>query len=138
MLKVSAVLVWDDSCKNTYKCRKALELSIPVITIEYVGDSLCAGMALDFDKYITLGLRRIDQLETGKICGKCNGDITNAANTLIILALLGYDGATVVTMSLDTAAYCTYLSYGLLRSVGALLCSVYILQVLENINCSLL
>jgi hypothetical protein len=68
--QVSAVVVTDVSCTSSYKCRRALELSIPVVSASYIHDCITQARLLDFDLYVTLGRKRAEQLESGKISGK--------------------------------------------------------------------
>lgn len=90
-LQVSAVIVTDAPSTDTYKCRKAVELSIPVVSVDYIHDCIDQCRLLDFDDYIVVGRKRAEQLESGKISGKvelCSPPIWSGSLSHIGLLLM--------------------------------------------------
>lgn len=66
---MSAVIISDQECVESYKCRKALELSIPVLSAGYIHECVIEGSLKDHDEFIAAGLSRTGQLGSGKISG---------------------------------------------------------------------
>ena len=84
--QVDAVIVSDRGCLGFHRCRRALELSIPVLNYSYISDSISDGSLKDYDKYIELGQTRVGQLQSGKIAGELI--VLNVSYLLTITSLL--------------------------------------------------
>ena len=63
------MIIASQECTESYKCRKALELSIPVLSRDYIHECVKEETIKDHDEFVAAGLTRTAQLGTGKISG---------------------------------------------------------------------
>lgn len=54
--------------QDSYKCRQALKLGIPVVSTNFISDSHEADV--DIDKYVVVGETRRSKFDSGKIVGE--------------------------------------------------------------------
>ncbi|XP_067947430.1 protein mono-ADP-ribosyltransferase PARP4-like [Watersipora subatra] len=78
--EVDAVILADSTHKESYKCKRALDLSIPVLDLTYITDSIAQGSLKHYDDYMIFGQRLVNQLQSGKISGNTK---SKAAHTLL-------------------------------------------------------
>lgn len=68
--QVDILIALIQSPHQSYKCQRALSLSIPVLSVDFVHDSIRDNNLPERDNYVALGLRRHDQLRKGQIKGR--------------------------------------------------------------------
>ena len=59
-----------ESPHDSYKCRTAHKLGIPVVSTDYIDACIAEGRLLDTDPYIIYGKTKSEELKQGKIVGK--------------------------------------------------------------------
>ncbi|XP_064627264.1 protein mono-ADP-ribosyltransferase PARP4-like isoform X2 [Lineus longissimus] len=70
------VAVGISNAEDTYKCRTAQKLGIPIVSANFIRDSIEAGKLLDHDGYLMAGKTRAEEFKTGKITGKAVTKLT--------------------------------------------------------------
>ena len=59
-----------EDAENSYKCRMALKMAIPVVSMDYVDMCVNEGGLVDRDLYLVAGSTKAQQLAQGKIQGR--------------------------------------------------------------------
>ena len=59
-----------DKADDSYKCRSAVKLGIPVVSIDYLHSCVDNGQLVDIDPFVVLGSTKKQLLSCGVIAGK--------------------------------------------------------------------
>ena len=70
--KKSTHLVCNDLEKAdiSYKCKMATKYGLPVVSVDFIHDSVDQGKLLNTDNYILVGKTKSEEFNSGKILGK--------------------------------------------------------------------